>query len=184
MFSFLYKKPNPVLYEYPEVLVIKQASDLTSKVSTNEKRGVDVVSTKFKTAEYSVIDINLADSLMFKKIPGIGVVYASRIVRYRNLLGGFYAKKQLLDVYGIDSVLFEKIFPYLLIEEHPLRRLNINVSTVKELKAHPYISHSVATLIVKYREHHGDYESMEGLKRLPLVDEQLFRKIVLYLNVE
>ena len=39
-------------------------------------------------------------------------------------------------------------------------------------------------LMVKYREHHGVYLSLEELKSIPLIDEQLFRKIAVYLELE
>jgi DNA uptake protein ComE-like DNA-binding protein len=37
---------------------------------------------------------------------------------------------------------------------------------------------------VKYREHHGVYSSLDELKNIPLIDEQLFRKIAVYLELE
>ena len=69
----------------------------------------------------------------------MGDKYASRIVRYRNLLGGFYAKEQLLEVYGIDSALFHQISPYILLEDDTLRKININTCGIKDLAVHPYV---------------------------------------------
>ena len=117
-------------------------------------------------------------------MPGIGDKYSSRIVRYRNLLGVFYAKEQLLEVYGIDSALFHQISPYILLEDTALRKININTCGVKDLAVHPYVSYKLANLIVKYRRHHGNYSSLEQLKSIPLVDEQLFRKIVFYFELD
>ena len=134
--------------------------------------------------EVPVININLADSFAFKKSPGIGHKYSTRIVRYRDWLGGYYVKEQLLEVYGIDSTLFHRISPYILLEEDTLRKVNINDCSVKDLSAHPYVCYKLAKLIVKYRVHHGRYSSLEELKAIPLVDEQLFRKIVFYFELE
>ena len=39
--------------------------------------------------EHSAININQADSLSFSALNGIGPIFSSRIVRYRNWLGGF-----------------------------------------------------------------------------------------------
>jgi DNA uptake protein ComE-like DNA-binding protein len=139
---------------------------------------------KSNDTKASFVRINSADSIGFRSLPGIGVKYSSRMVRYRQLLGGFHSKKQLLEVYGIDSVLYEQISPYLLLEPQHLRKINVNTCTVKKLKSHPYISNSVAKLMVKYREHHGFYERLEELQDLPLIDEQLFRKIVVYLEID
>jgi len=52
------------------------------------------------------IDLNEADSLELQYLPGIGPVFASRIVRFRESLGGFHHVSQLMDVYGFDSVRF------------------------------------------------------------------------------
>jgi len=130
------------------------------------------------------ININLADSTEFRELKGIGDVFSSRIVRYRNWLGGFYTEKQLLEVYGIDSVLFESIAPYLSISINSVRKININSCNKKNLSTHPYISYKIAESIIKYREHHGPYKSINDLKLIPLIDEKLFRKIAYYLELE
>ena len=60
----------------------------------------------------------------------------------------------------------------------------ISTCGVKDLAVHPYVSYKLANLIVKYRRHHGNYSSLEQLKSIPLVDEQLFRKIVFYFELD
>ena len=44
---------------------------------------------------------------MLKQIYGIGSVLSKRIVRHRDLLGGFHSKSQLLDVYAMDTNVYE-----------------------------------------------------------------------------
>jgi len=183
-FHFFKKEAEYLYYDHPEFQADWVAID---SVEQNPKIYVSrktIQPSKTMVAQVPLVNINLADSFAFKKLPGIGVKYSSRIVRYRNLLGGFYAKEQLLEVYGIDSVLFNRISPYLLLEDHTLRKININACGEKDLSAHPYVSYQLAKLIVKYREHHGMYSSLDELKTIPLIDEQLFRKIVYYLKLE
>ena len=50
------------------------------------------------------LNLNQADSLALIEIKGIGPVFAKRIIEYRELLGGYYDKHQLLEVYGLDSL--------------------------------------------------------------------------------
>jgi len=140
------------------------------------------ISTKIVTPV--LININQADSLEFRKLKGIGEVFSSRIVRYRNWLGGFYGKEQLLEVYGIDSILYQRILPHLKVSINDLRKINVNTCSKKDLASHPYISYKLAKQIVKYREHHGAYTSLDELKRFPLIEEQLFRSIAYYLELE
>ncbi len=130
------------------------------------------------------INVNLADSIELMQLKGIGKVFSSRIVRYRNWLGGFYCEEQLVEVYGIDSVLFKSISPYISVLPNTIRKININSCELNDLSSHPYISFKVAKSIVKYRDHHGAYISISDLKRIPLIDEKLFRKIANYLDVE
>ena len=73
---------------------------------------------------------------------------------------------------------------YLWIDKSKINRINVNNSTMKRLYSHPYIAYKLAKLIVKYREHHGLYNNLEDLKKMPLIDDQLFRKIVVYLVIE
>ena len=49
-----------------------------------------------------LVDLNAADTTELMKVRGIGSVFASRIVKYRSLIGGFQRKDQLQNVYGID----------------------------------------------------------------------------------
>jgi competence protein ComEA len=183
-FYFFKEEAKSVHYEHPEFQADWIAIDsLEQQPKVHESQKFIQLSKK-NTPQVPLLNINLADSFAFKKLPGIGDKYSSRIVRYRNLLGGFYAKEQLLEVYGIDSALFHQISPYILLEDDTLRKINVNTCGVKDLAVHPYVSYKLANLIVKYRRHHGNYSSLEQLKSIPLVDEQLFRKIVFYFELD
>lgn len=184
IFRAFQKKAETVHYDNHE---IQRSFGFVDSLNQSQKIYVHQQASdvpKSNAPKIPFININSADSIALRKLPGIGVKYSSRMVRYRNMLGGFHTKEQLLEVYGIDSVLFDRILPYLLIGQQDLRKININTCTEKNLKAHPYISNPVAKLVVKYREHHGFYQSLDELKSLPLIDEQLFRKIVVYLEID
>ncbi|MDG1849224.1 MAG: helix-hairpin-helix domain-containing protein [Flavobacteriales bacterium] len=184
IFRAFQKKAETVHYDNHE---IQRSFGFVDSLNQSQKIYVHQQTSdvpKSNAPKIPFININSADSIALRKLPGIGVKYSSRMVRYRNMLGGFHTKEQLLEVYGIDSVLFDRILPYLLIGQQDLRKININTCTEKNLKAHPYISNPVAKLVVKYREHHGFYQSLDELKSLPLIDEQLFRKIVVYLEID
>lgn len=183
-FYFFKKEVEYVHYDHTEFQadwIAIDSVDQQAKVHASRK---PIQILKTTVPEVPVININLADSFAFKKLPGIGDKYSSRIVRYRDWLGGFYAKEQLLEVYGIDSALFHRISPSILLEEGNLSKININTCGVKDLAVHPYVSYKLANLIVKYRRHHGNYSTLEQLKAIPLVDEELFRKIVFYFELD
>lgn len=186
-YHFLSSSFTPMNYEFVEsstnwIDTISEKQPTKSYKTYPTKKRSKPISNKIVTPV--LINMNQADSVEFSKLKGIGKVFSSRIVRYRNWLGGFYTETQLLEVYGIDSLLFKQIRPYLSISIKDVIKININTCSQKNLSSHPYISYKIAQSILKYREHHGFYKSINDLKRIPLIDEELFRKIAFYLELE
>lgn len=62
------------------------------------------------------ININTATLEQLDLIPGIGPVYAQRILDLRSEIGQFRHIEELLDVKGIGEKTLEKIKPYITIE--------------------------------------------------------------------
>ena len=139
-------------------------------VSKSESKGSEIYPAFAKTeklAEHEKISINTADTAEWKKVPGIGSAYAARIVKYRNLLGGFYEVEQLREVYGISDELFVRISPYLFTDEN-VRKINVNHETFKVLLNHPYLNYKQVQAIFNLRKKKGRVES---LNELSLLDE-------------
>lgn len=62
------------------------------------------------------IHLNKADKTELMKLPGIGAITAEAIIKYREENDGFDHINQLLNVKGIGKKKFEKIAPYLTLE--------------------------------------------------------------------
>ena len=118
--------------------------------SKSFKRSGKATRRSAKTDE--IVEINSADTITFKKLRGIGSGYARMIVNYREKLGGFYSSKQLLEVYKFPAETYEKIKKQLSVDTTLIKKINVNTATVKELKAHPYISYYQALSIVENRD--------------------------------
>ena len=58
------------------------------------------------------IDVNAADAEALDALPGIGPVYAARIVEYREAHGPFEKAEDLAAVKGIGPKTVEKLRPY------------------------------------------------------------------------
>ena len=95
---------------------------------------------KFPTG--TIVELNQADTLTLKKIPGIGSTFARRIVGYRELLGGFYTVEQLAEVYGIDEERYNSLYPWFKVDTTRIRPLPVNQLSYKELLRHPYLNSS------------------------------------------
>ncbi|MCG2615801.1 helix-hairpin-helix domain-containing protein [Terrimonas sp. NA20] len=129
------------------------------------------------------VDINKGDSLAFESLPGIGPVLASRIIRFREKLGGFFSIVQVRETFGISDSLFSVIKPYLQISELDLlQKIDINSIDLNGLRKHPYIKYDVATAIINYRTQHGMFTSAEKLKHVLAIDEVLYEKLIPYFN--
>lgn len=99
----------------------------------------------------TIVELNQADTLTLKKIPGIGSTFARRITRYRELLGGFYTVEQLAEVYGIDEERYNNLYPWFQTDTTSLRPLPVNQLSYKELLRHPYLNASQVRQIERLR---------------------------------
>ena len=68
-----------------------------------KRKGYTLYTRTEKYAPGTLVELNTADTTILKKVPGIGSTFARRIMKYRELLGGFYDVSQLAEVYGIDE---------------------------------------------------------------------------------
>ncbi len=137
-------------------------------------------SSNLKT-QITVIELNSADSVTLLKIRGIGPAFASRIIRYRNRLGGFYKLEQLREVYGIDSLKFSQIQNQLTINDILIQRINVNSVSFDQFKMQPYLSYKQINAIIRYRSQHGNFKNINDLKKIVILNEEIIRKIEPYI---
>lgn len=131
----------------------------------------------------TVVELNSADSAYLTKVKGIGGFYAKSIVKYREQLGGFAFKEQLMEIWKFDQEKFDAVKNYIIVDDSEIRKININTCTAEQLK-HPYLSWNAANGIVNYRKQHGKYRNLAEIKNTDLVDEETYRKIVSYLTLD
>ncbi|MCX6274132.1 MAG: helix-hairpin-helix domain-containing protein [Bacteroidetes bacterium] len=132
-----------------------------------------------------IVDIGIADREELEKLPMVGEYLAEKICNYREKLGGFYDVEQVKEVRGMRDSTFMVIAPHLLLKDtNNLRRINLNTADFNEFNSHPYIDNAVSGLIISYRKQHGEFHQVEDLRKVALVDAELYRKIAPYLKVE
>ena len=140
--------------------------------------------TNPNTRKSIIVDINSADTTTLQELKGIGPSFARRIVKYRDILGGYYKLEQLLEVYGFDQQRYDQVAAYCQLGDGPFRKLHLNTATTAELKKHPYLDYYIAKAIVDRRVAKGNFTSVSQLKEIPLISPELFEKISHYLTIE
>lgn len=131
----------------------------------------------------TTFDINTADTASLKRLKGIGSVLSARIVKYRDLLGGFTDKSQYQEVYGLNASVIANLDSMTLIaEDYSPERINVNNVQEWELSRHPYISKRVAKAINSFRFQHGKIQGIEDLKNIHLMDSLTIDRISPYLS--
>jgi len=128
-------------------------------------------------------DLNNADTSELKKIYGIGDKLALRILKYRKALGGFVDMNQLKEVYGLDSLVINRLSENSAIQnEFQPKKININAASEKQLSSHPYLN-KVAKAIVSYRFQHGNFRAVEDIRNAGIMDEKSIQRVIPYLKV-
>jgi DNA uptake protein ComE-like DNA-binding protein len=130
----------------------------------------------------TILDLNLADSAALVKLPGIGPVLSTRIVRFRDQLGGFYDLAQLSETYGLPDSTYQRLLPRLKIET-ACKKLKINRMTAKEIVKHPYFSWKEAITIERYRESHGPFKEADHFFSVKALDSSRIVRWLPYLDL-
>jgi len=130
------------------------------------------------------IDINLSNQADWESLPGIGAKLAVRILTFREKLGGFMNVGQVGETYGLSDSAFGVLKPLLTCANPAVRQVDLNTVTIDELKQHPYFRGRIAYAIIRYREQHGQFKSLDDLRQLQVLDENERRKIEPYVVIK
>ena len=156
-----------------------QSSAVPEPVEGKSRRFDKPSDRKIRSSEF--INLNSADTTELKSLPGIGSFFAKNIVDYRNKLGGFINKQQLLEVYGLDSSRFEIISPYIILDSIEIQKVKVNHDDFKTILRHPYIEYEDVKKIVNYRETKGMIRNWEHYKNVVKRDD-VEERLSLYLE--
>ncbi len=136
---------------------------------------------RVKTRPVGRIDLNAADSLQLTGLPGIGAWTAQKIMRYRDDLGGFVSEEQLLEIEGLPDSLLQW---FIVTDTVPVVRIRVNMSSVSELRRHPYLNFYQARAIVELRRDRGKVQGPGQLSLLEEFTERDLERLEPYLDYE
>lgn len=158
------EKAKALLAEEPKT-TYRKADNYPSKTNSRTTETAPKTYPK-EVKKIPILDINTADSTVLVELPQIGEVMASRIQRYRNRLGGFVSTEQLYEIKGMDTMRFETIKPYIVLETKEIIKLDVNRDEFKVLLRHPYLEYEQVKAIVNHRERKGlikDWQQLKGI---------------------
>jgi DNA uptake protein ComE-like DNA-binding protein len=130
----------------------------------------------------SPININRADSAQLLPLPGIGPVFAGRIIRFRDLLGGYVRVEQLGEVYGLQEETLDLIRDQIIIDTVNIRKIFIDSASFSELLRHPYLDLDQVKSLVEYRDFKKDISSLEELRENFILEDSTLNRISPYLK--
>jgi len=130
------------------------------------------------------VELNSCDSAALDSVFYMSSYLAGRIINYRNRLGGFFELAQIQLIYGVDTSVYAKISPHMSLDTAYIKRINLNTVSLERLAQHPYIGYKLAKVIVNYRSQHGAFKSKLDLKKIILINEEIFRKIERYIFIQ
>ena len=139
--------------------------------------------TKYKPDTLN-IELNSADSSSLLALHGIGPSFAGRIIKYRELLGGFTRVEQLMEIRGMDSLRYNQFMNQVTVDPQLIRKIDLNGVAFKELLRHPYFEYYLVKAIFSYKDQIKVYDSIGELKSIPVMYEELYEKIAPYLEVK
>jgi competence protein ComEA len=138
--------------------------------------------TKYVKRPPVMVEVNAADSASLDEIRGIGPAFALRILNYRERIGGFQNKEQLMEVFGLDSLKFLEIKDQIRVDASSVKKININTATVETFRNHPYIRFKQINAIIQYRKQHGNYSNIADLAKVVVIPSETITRLAPYLT--
>ncbi len=172
-----FKKPDDLkkIYGLDSTLFHRLKDYIHIPPSETEKKEKTSLST------VALVDVNGATSSDLMAIRGLGQVLSSRILKFRNGLGGFHSIDQVGETFGLPDSTFQKIKDHLILIT-PYDKILINTADKDQLTRHSYISRKQAELILIYRNEHGNFESIADIQKMRFLSKKKINQIMPYLD--
>lgn len=169
------KRQAPRAKSYPEARQFQPSH-------AERKQTKRYASNKFPRG--TVVELNGADNLTLRKVPGIGEAFSRRIVKYRELLGGFYSVTQLAEVYGIDETRYAALAPWFWVDTTLVRPIHVNEADFRTLIRHPYLDKPQTLALLSLIRRKGRIAGWDDLRLLEEFTPEDRRRLRPYLSFD
>ena len=128
------------------------------------------------------LELNGADSAALVSLRGIGPYYARKILDYRDRLGGFWRKEQLLEIEGFDADRYAGCADEVTVDDRKIRKIDLWHASDTLLARHPYLGPKGARSIVRYRELYDSTRwSLPDLAAERVLSQEIIEKLEKYI---
>jgi DNA uptake protein ComE-like DNA-binding protein len=136
--------------------------------------------------KYTIVKINLnsCDTLEMMKVPLFGRKRATKLIEYREKLGGFHSLQQIREVYILQNITLEHLEKYFMVNSQDIRKITINTATYEELMKHPYFDAYLTKSILYYRKKNLYIRNIEEFKQATNLYQELLEKVEPYLSFD
>ena len=188
--QFIIKKDLLKIYDFPKDLY-KDIVDyiLLPEMIPEKQQALPHTATMVKSIKtdnkiiHKRIDINVADTNQLIQLNGIGRILSKRIIKYRDLLGGYSNIDQLDDVYGLKGKSLEILKSAVYIDSlFTPKKIEINFSVWEEMVKHPYINSQLANDLLNLRSNKGYLNTIDQLRDIPYLNDSILRRIEPYIE--
>ena len=192
-----FRKTNQFVNSADEFQKVTKVSDSLLNVISPFFKFPDWVTNRKEKKEYQnfpnkafakkekiiLIDINQATKEDLIKIYGIGEAISLRILKQKEVLGGFVSMDQMSDVWGLSPEVIENLNSHFKINSLPeFKKIDVNNASLKELSQFYYFRYALAKEIVTYRSMNGDFKNIEDLTKIKGFPVEKAKTIALYLD--
>ena len=152
-------------------------------IENNKSKNDFKTENKFATKQQNItLEINSADSTQWMQLRGIKAGRARMILKYKNMLGGFYSIEQLKEVYTFNDSLYNSIKANLTVNPALVQKLKVNSVDFKTMVHHPYIKYEGTKCIFALKK--NKKITVDDLKNSSCFSREQLEKVIIYLDFE
>ena len=131
------------------------------------------------------LELNGADSAALVALRGIGPYYAHKILDYRDRLGGFWQKEQLLEIDGLDADRFAGFADEVTVDPAKIRRIDLWHASDTLLARHPYLGEKGARSIARYKSLYDTTRwTLADLEHERVIPKENIEKLKKYIEIQ
>ena len=150
------------------------------KASESQKRRLEPFRSR-PSAPSEPLELNKAAAEDLQLLPGVGQVLSQRIVRFRDVLGGFHNVDDLYEVYGLDSSVVDGAKAYVTVDASLVRPVCLDTVAFRSLLKHPRFNLETTKKLMRARGR--GVHTLDVILERSRLDSAVLRSVQPYLTM-